>query len=92
MVGADRIAKNGDTANKVRGALDRILFAEPSPGQIGTYNAAVLAARHKIPFLVIAPTSTIDLNTVDGSGYVLCSPSPVFFCVDQLFLNSQDPH
>jgi len=50
VVGADRIAKNGDTANK-----------------IGTYNAAVLAARHKIPFLVIAPTSTVDLSTVDGS-------------------------
>lgn len=50
VVGADRIAKNGDTANK-----------------IGTYNAAVLAARHKIPFLVIAPTSTIDLSTADGS-------------------------
>ncbi|PPQ89730.1 hypothetical protein CVT25_014131 [Psilocybe cyanescens] len=50
VVGADRIAKNGDTANK-----------------IGTYNAAVLAARHKIPFIVIAPISTVDLDVADGS-------------------------
>ncbi|KAF9231936.1 hypothetical protein BU15DRAFT_55596 [Melanogaster broomeanus] len=49
-VGADRVAKNGDTANK-----------------IGTYNAAVLAARHKIPFIVVAPTSTVDLDISDGS-------------------------
>ncbi|KAF8740780.1 hypothetical protein AX14_007158 [Amanita brunnescens Koide BX004] len=50
VVGADRIARNGDTANK-----------------IGTYNAAVLAARHKIPFIVVAPTSTIDLDIASGS-------------------------
>jgi len=49
-VGADRIAKNGDTANKV-----------------GTYNAAVLAARHNIPFIVVAPISTFDLEIDDGS-------------------------
>ncbi|CAA7261697.1 unnamed protein product [Cyclocybe aegerita] len=49
-VGADRIARNGDTANK-----------------IGTYNAAVLAARHKIPFIVVAPISTVDLDVHDGS-------------------------
>jgi len=50
VVGADRIARNGDTANK-----------------IGTYNAAVLAARHAIPFIVVAPVSTVDLDVADGS-------------------------
>lgn len=60
VVGADRIAKNGDTANK-----------------IGTYNAAVLAARHKIPFLVVAPTSTIDLGTADGSGIPIEHRPPI---------------
>ncbi|KAH9931065.1 eukaryotic translation initiation factor 2B [Epithele typhae] len=50
-VGADRVARNGDTANKV-----------------GTYNAAVLAARHGIPFIVVAPVSTIDLEVADGNG------------------------
>ncbi|KAF9653819.1 putative translation initiation factor [Thelephora ganbajun] len=60
VVGADRIAKNGDTANK-----------------IGTYNAAVLAARHKIPFLVIAPTSTVDMSTADGSGIPIEHRPPI---------------
>src|SRR5690606_25811850 len=41
LVGADRIARNGDTANK-----------------IGTYNLAVLAKHHGLPFYVAAPTST----------------------------------
>jgi len=35
--------------------------------QIGTYNAAVLAARHNIPFIVVAPISTVDLDIADGS-------------------------
>ncbi len=50
IVGADRIAANGDTANK-----------------IGTYNLAVLANFHRIPFYVAAPTSSIDKNCSDGS-------------------------
>jgi len=50
LVGADRIAANGDTANK-----------------IGTYGLAVLAKAHKIPFYVLAPTSTFDLSLADGS-------------------------
>jgi len=50
LVGADRIAANGDVANK-----------------IGTYTIAALAARHDVPFYVCAPTSTIDLDTADGS-------------------------
>lgn len=49
LVGADRIAANGDTANK-----------------IGTYNLAVLASRHGIPFYVAAPSSTFDLETATG--------------------------
>ena len=51
VTGADRIAANGDTANK-----------------IGTYSLAVLAAHHAIPFYVVAPTSTLDRETPDGSG------------------------
>jgi methylthioribose-1-phosphate isomerase len=49
IVGADRIAANGDTANK-----------------IGTYTLAVLAQRHKLPFYVAAPLSTIDMTIADG--------------------------
>ena len=50
FVGADRIAANGDTANK-----------------IGTYPLAVLADRHEVPFYVIAPTSTLDLEIPTGA-------------------------
>ncbi len=50
VTGADRIAANGDTANK-----------------IGTYSLAVLAAHHEIPLYVVAPSSTVDLATADGS-------------------------
>jgi methylthioribose-1-phosphate isomerase len=49
VVGADRIAANGDAANK-----------------IGTYNVAILAREHGIPFYVAAPWSTIDLATRTG--------------------------
>jgi methylthioribose-1-phosphate isomerase len=50
IVGADRIAANGDTANK-----------------IGTYMTAVAARHHGVKFMVVAPTSTVDLATPDGS-------------------------
>jgi methylthioribose-1-phosphate isomerase len=50
VTGADRIAANGDTANKV-----------------GTYPLAVLAARHGVPFYVVAPTSTVDGATPSGA-------------------------
>ncbi len=50
ITGADRIAANGDTANK-----------------IGTYGLAISAKRHKIPFYIAAPLSTIDFNCPNGS-------------------------
>ena len=49
FVGCDRIAANGDTANK-----------------IGTCGVAVLAKHYGIPFYVLGPTSTIDLNCKTG--------------------------
>ena len=51
VTGADRIAANGDTANK-----------------IGTYALAVLAAHHELPLYVVAPSSTVDLETASGEG------------------------
>lgn len=49
FVGADRIAGNGDAANK-----------------IGTYNLAVLAKHHGIPFYIVAPQSSFDLSIKSG--------------------------
>ena len=48
-VGADRIASNGDTANK-----------------IGTYNVAIVAKYHNVPFYIAAPLSTIDTSIQSG--------------------------
>lgn len=50
VVGADRIAANGDVANK-----------------IGTYGLAILARQHGVRFMVVAPTSTIDMQTAAGA-------------------------
>ncbi|MBI2961185.1 MAG: S-methyl-5-thioribose-1-phosphate isomerase, partial [Betaproteobacteria bacterium] len=50
IVGADRVAANGDVANK-----------------IGTFPLAVLASRHRIPFYVAAPLSSVDIGIADGS-------------------------
>jgi methylthioribose-1-phosphate isomerase len=60
VVGADRIAANGDFANK-----------------IGTYNVAILAKEHGIPFYVAAPWSTIDMKTPNGEAIPIEERSPV---------------
>ena len=49
LVGADRIAANGDVANK-----------------IGTYQLAVNAMHHGVRFMVVAPSSTIDMALDSG--------------------------
>jgi methylthioribose-1-phosphate isomerase len=54
MVGCDRVAANGDVANK-----------------IGTYNLALVARAHGIPFYVCAPGSSIDRTTPDGDAITI---------------------
>jgi methylthioribose-1-phosphate isomerase len=49
IVGTDRVAANGDVANK-----------------IGTLGVAILAKHFGIPFLVAAPTSSIDFSLPSG--------------------------
>jgi methylthioribose-1-phosphate isomerase len=49
LVGTDRVAANGDVANK-----------------IGTLGVAILAKHFGVPFIVAAPTSSIDLSLADG--------------------------
>ena len=50
LVGTDRVAANGDVANK-----------------IGTLGVAILAKHFNIPFIVAAPTSSIDLSLSSGA-------------------------
>ncbi len=49
MAGCDRMAANGDAANK-----------------IGTSSLAVLAKHYGIPFYILLPSSTIDMNCPTG--------------------------
>ncbi len=49
LVGADRVARNGDVANK-----------------IGTYALALAARAAGIPFVVVAPVSTLDPAAASG--------------------------
>jgi methylthioribose-1-phosphate isomerase len=59
IVGADRIAANGDTANK-----------------IGTYTLAVLASKHRVPFYVAAPVSTLDFSIASGADITIEERAP----------------
>ncbi|WP_431923428.1 S-methyl-5-thioribose-1-phosphate isomerase [Amycolatopsis tucumanensis] len=59
VVGADRIAANGDVANK-----------------IGTYGLAIAAARHGLPFVVVAPSSTVDPELESGESIVIEERAP----------------
>jgi len=54
VVGADRIAANGDTANKV-----------------GSVGLALACQRAGIPFIVAAPSSTVDLTIAGGEDIVI---------------------
>ncbi|XP_060801729.1 methylthioribose-1-phosphate isomerase isoform X2 [Amyelois transitella] len=49
VVGADRVAGNGDTANK-----------------IGTYQIAIVAKHHGVPFYVAAPLTSVDFALTSG--------------------------
>jgi methylthioribose-1-phosphate isomerase len=59
LVGADRIAANGDVANK-----------------IGTYGLAIAAKYHSVPFVVAAPTSTLDPATATGAEIIIEQRAP----------------
>jgi len=59
IVGSDRIAANGDVANK-----------------IGTYSAAVNARYHGVKFMVVAPTSTVDMSLASGDLIPIENRSP----------------
>lgn len=59
FTGCDRVAANGDTANK-----------------IGTSGVAILAKHYGIPFYILGPSSTVDLNTPTGADIVIEERDP----------------
>ncbi|MFI0264961.1 S-methyl-5-thioribose-1-phosphate isomerase [Streptomyces sp. NPDC017056] len=46
---------------------DRITADGAVANKVGSYPLAVLARYHHVPFVVVAPTSTVDLATADGA-------------------------
>jgi methylthioribose-1-phosphate isomerase len=59
LVGCDRMAANGDAANK-----------------IGTFNLALAAHAHEVPFYVVLPFSTIDFSIESGAEIPIEERSP----------------
>ena len=59
VVGADRVAANGDVANK-----------------IGTYSLALGARHHRVGFMVVAPSSSVDLDCPEGSAIPIEERAP----------------
>ena len=50
---------------------DRICADGSVANKVGTYPLAVLARAHGVPFVVVAPTSTVDLDTPTGKDVVI---------------------
>ena len=59
FTGCDRVAANGDSANKV-----------------GTSGVAIIAKHYNVPFYICAPSSTLDMATLDGSGIEIEQRAP----------------
>ncbi|MFI2783236.1 S-methyl-5-thioribose-1-phosphate isomerase [Streptomyces sp. ALB3] len=50
---------------------DRIAADGSVANKVGSYPLAVLAKYHHVPFIVVAPTTTVDLESVDGTSIVV---------------------
>jgi methylthioribose-1-phosphate isomerase len=55
---------------------DRIAADGSVANKVGTYGLAVLARHHRVPFVVAAPMSTVDLSTPDGAAIPVEQRSP----------------
>ncbi|GAB3124485.1 S-methyl-5-thioribose-1-phosphate isomerase [Streptomyces calidiresistens] len=71
---ADAAAGSLFAAGRVDAVLvgaDRIAADGAVANKVGTYPLAVLARHHGVPFVVVAPVSTIDPATPSGAGIVI---------------------
>ncbi|MEU9000227.1 S-methyl-5-thioribose-1-phosphate isomerase [Streptomyces caniferus] len=57
----------GGEVDAVLIGADRIAADGSVANKVGSYPLAVLARYHHVPFVVVAPTSTVDLETEEGS-------------------------
>jgi methylthioribose-1-phosphate isomerase len=57
----------GGQVDLVLTGADRIAADGSVANKVGTYGLAVLARHHGVPFVVVAPVSTVDFGTPDGT-------------------------
>ncbi|CAD2213068.1 Initiation factor 2 subunit family, putative [Angomonas deanei] len=69
--GAVSALMNSQKIDAVIVGADRICQNGDTANKIGTYNVAVAAKYHNVPFFVAAPTTTLDANTPDGSAVTI---------------------
>ena len=67
---ASQVMKNG-WVNAVFVGCDRVAANGDACNKIGTSGLAVLAKYYGIPFYVLGPTSTIDMNMRDGNDIII---------------------
>lgn len=80
IVGADRVAANGDTANKIgtyQVRFSTVKKINPKAGKIRVlivhfvYKIAVTAKYHSVPFYVAAPFTSIDFRIANGENILI---------------------
>ncbi|MGY0504362.1 S-methyl-5-thioribose-1-phosphate isomerase [Luteimonas sp. e5] len=64
---AAHLMKNGQVQWVIVGA-DRICANGDTANKIGTYALAIAARHHGVRFMVVAPSSTVDMATASGEG------------------------
>ena len=62
---ASHLMKSGDVQWVIVGA-DRICANGDTANKIGTYQLAIAARHHGLKFMVVAPSSTVDMDTPSG--------------------------
>ncbi|MBO9874287.1 MULTISPECIES: S-methyl-5-thioribose-1-phosphate isomerase [Xanthomonas] len=63
---ASHLMKTGAVQWVIVGA-DRICANGDTANKIGTYQLAIAARHHGVRFMVVAPSSTVDMDTADGA-------------------------
>lgn len=66
--GAASFLMNGQQVDAIFTGADRIVANGDTANKVGTSNLAIIAKHYNIPFYIVAPSSSFDMDTNDGSG------------------------
>ena len=67
---AAMLMKNRNISAVVTGA-DRVVANGDTANKIGTYQLAIIAKHHNVPFYIVAPSTTCDLSMSSGEEIVI---------------------